>query len=431
MLIKKLPYLFVTLLIGILVGCGSSNPLADEAESNLKSQNFQAALESAEQSIETYPKDPLGYYYKGVVLGQLAGETENADSSLVYYKRMNEAFDRAKEVAANAEEVPEEIERIDDVKNLLWQTEHNRAVKLVTDDSLKNTVENPLEKSVQHLQNATVIQPDSALSWTVLAQVSAMNQNFEQAAEAKEKFLTVAVDTAVKVSDYMQLASYYYQLDEQQKVLEVFQRAQKQYPKNEKIVSNLADAYARTGEADKAIATVQELVEQFPENPQYHLVLGSQIYQQALLLSDTLEANAQKISELKQQGNTQQAAQLEQENQQLQQRINELTNRAEEEIKTTLEYRPDDANAYNTLGIIYQNKAKEKFDARNRTRDNEKAAKLDAQGEELLRIAMNYYEQAAEIDPDNQNYWKSLFSIYTALGMDEKAREAMEKGGIE
>jgi len=43
---------------------------------------------------------------------------------------------------------------------------------------------------------------------------------------------------------------------------------------------------------------------------------------------------------------------------------------------------------------------------------------------------MKYYEIAAEIDPDNQEYWKNLFSIYTALGMDQKAEEAMQKAGM-
>ncbi|HEX6983279.1 MAG TPA: tetratricopeptide repeat protein, partial [Balneolaceae bacterium] len=308
----------------------------------------------------------------------------------------------------------------------------NRAVKLATEDSLKKTVPNYLQKSVQRLQNATIIQPDSALSWAVLSQVSAMNQNYEQAAKAQEQYFTLVPDTAITVNDYMRLASYYYQLDKQQEVLEVFQNAAEQYPKNEKVVSNLADAYSRTGNSDKAIETVENLVEQFPENAQYHLVLGSQIYQRALHLSDTLSANTKMIADLQQEGgNADKIAQLKQENQQLEKEITELTNRAEEELKTALEYRPDDAAAYNTLGIIYQNKAKSVFDERNRTVDNQKAAELDARGEELLRTAMKYYEQAAEIDPENQSYWRSLFSIYTALGMDEQAREAMEKAGIE
>ncbi|SHF63919.1 Tetratricopeptide repeat-containing protein [Fodinibius roseus] len=441
MLIKKLPHVLLTLLIGILVGCGSTNPLADEAQSNIESQNFEEALAAAEKSIEQNPQDPIGYYYKGVALGEMAGAEEDPQARAETYKEMNAAFAEAKEVAETAEEVPGEIERIDDVKNVLWQTEHNRAVELATDDSLKQTVDNPLEQSMYHLKNATSIQPDSLLSWDVLSQVAAMNQSFEEAANAKEKFISMAQDTSLEANDYLQLASYHFQLDNQQEVVNSLEKAHDQFPDNQEIVSNLADAYQRVGEPEKAIATVEKLVEQEPENPQYHLVLGTQIYQQALTLTDSLSANSNEIINLRQEINNssdsekqniqQQIENLQQENRQLQSRIDELTDRAEEELNTVLEYRPNDDAAYNTLGIIYQNKAKALFDQRNQTTDNQKAAELDKQGQKFLKEAMHNYERAAEIDPNNQGYWKSLFSIYTALGMDEKAQEAMKKAGMQ
>lgn len=441
MLVKKIPHVLLTLLIGILVGCGSTNPLADEAQSNIESQNFEEALAAAEESIQTNPKDPLGYYYKGVALGEIAGAEEDPAARAETYKEMNAAFEKAKEVAKEAEDVPGEVERIEDIKNVLWQTEHNRAVELATDDSLKKTVNNPLEQSMQHLKNATSIQPDSLLSWDVLSQVAAMNQSFEEAAGAKEKYISMAQDTSLEANDYLQLASYHFQLDNQQEVVTSLEKAHDQFPDNQEIVSNLADAYQRVGEPEKAIATVEKLVEQEPENPQYHLVLGTQIYQQALTITDSLSANSNQIVKLRQQLNNssdsekqniqQQISSLEQENEQLQSRIDELTDRAEEELNTVLEYRPNDDAAYNTLGIIYQNKAKALFDQRNQTTDNAKAAELDKQGQEFLKESMRNYERAAEIDPNNQDYWKSLFSIYTALGMDEKAQQAMQKAGMQ
>ncbi|MGD8426438.1 MAG: tetratricopeptide repeat protein [Balneolaceae bacterium] len=440
MLKKKLPYLLITLLVGLLMGCSSPNPLADKAKSNIEKQDYQAALEAAEQSIEQHPDDPLGYYYKAVALGDLADQMDDPAKSADLYKQMNEAFDKAEDVASNSEKSPGELERIPSVKNVLWQSEHNRAVNLATDDSLKNTVQDPLKRAVLHLKNATMIQPDSALSWNVLAQIASMDQEYQQAAEAKDHYIKMIPDTTVKPNDYLQLASYYYQLDKQQEVLGVFQRAQKQFPENQDIVSNLADAYNRVGQPDKAIETVRQLVEKNPENPQYHLVLGTQIYQKALTFNDSLSANSDTILELQQKLKNasgaeakkiqNQISQLEMQNNELQSQVDNLTDNAEKELKTTIEYRPKDDKAYNTLGIMYQNKAKAVFDKRNRTTDNEEAAKYDKQGKELLRKAMNYYESAAQIKPDNKDYWRSLFSIYTALGMDQKAQEAMKKAGM-
>lgn len=438
MFTKKLPHLLLTLLIGILISCGSSNPLADKAQSNIESQNFESALAAAEESIQKNPNDPLGYYYKGVALGEIAGAKEDPSARTEIYQEMNAAFDKAKAIADTSESVPGEVERISSVKQVLWQTEHNRAVKLATDDSLKKAVDQPLVKSMAHLKNATTIQPDSALSWNVLSQVAAMNKSFEEAASAQKKYLSIAVDTTLKPNDYLQLASYYYQLDEQEEIVTVLENASEQFPQNQEIVSNLADAYQRVGKSDKAISTIEELVEKNPENPQFHLVLGTQIYQKALVYNDSLTQNSNKLFELKQQSKSgdsqdvqQQIQQLEQENEELRAKVNELTDRAEEELNTVLEYRPNDDAAYNTLGIIYQNRAKAIFDKRNNTTDNAEAAKLDKQGQELLKQALKYYERAAEIKPDNQEYWKSLFSIYTALGMDKKAQEAMQKAGMQ
>ncbi|MDX1671665.1 MAG: tetratricopeptide repeat protein, partial [Balneolaceae bacterium] len=115
----------------------------------------------------------------------------------------------------------------------------------------------------------------------------------------------------------------------------------------------------------------------------------------------------------------------------LQSSISELTNQAEEKLKTVIEYRPNDANAYNTLGIIYQNKAATLFEERNLTEDNKKAKQLDQKARDMLRQAMKYYENATEIDPDNKEYWQALFRVYTTLGMDQKAKEAMKKAGLD
>lgn len=441
MFIKKLPHLLVTLLAAILIGCGTSNPLADEAQDNLKNQDFEGAVASAEKSIEQYPGDPIGYYYKAVALGEIAGSKEDPTERVDYYKQMNDAFEMAQSVADTSENVPGEIENISGVKVALWQNEFQRGVNLATDDSVKSTVENPMELSLNHLRNATSLQPDSASSWNVLAQIAAQNKEFEEAVSAKEKYMGMIPESKIDTVDYLHLGNYHFNLENNEKVVETFEAGQERYPESERIVSALADAYGRAGNQDKAISTLEQLVEQDPENPQYRLVMGTKIYQQAMTINDTLATNSQEILDLQNKFN--QADQSEKEeikaeieslsetNEQLLQRVEKLTKRAEEEIKTALEYRPDDPAAYETLGVIYQNRAKAYFDRRNRTSDNEDAQKFDEKGQENIRQARDYFEEAVEIEPDNENYWQSLFQIYTFLGEDEKAQEAMEKAGID
>ncbi|HKK46665.1 MAG TPA: hypothetical protein VJ964_14160, partial [Balneolaceae bacterium] len=190
MLKKNLPYFLITLLLGLLIGCSSTNPLADKAKSNIEKKDYQAALDAAKNSIEKYPNDPLGYYYKAVALGDMANNLDDPSKSNDLYKQMNEAFDMANSLADSVEKKPDELNRIDAVKNALWRSEHNRAVNLVTDDSLKNAVKDPVKKSVLHLENATIIEPDSSLSWNVLAQVASMDQDFQKAADAKSHYIS-------------------------------------------------------------------------------------------------------------------------------------------------------------------------------------------------------------------------------------------------
>ncbi|PAU95852.1 hypothetical protein CK503_01995 [Aliifodinibius salipaludis] len=441
MFIKKLPHLLVTLLAAILIGCGSSNPLADEAQNNLKSQDFEGAIASAEKSIEKYPGDPLGYYYKAVALGELASSKEDPSERLEYYKKMDETFETAKAVADTSENKPGEIENISGVKVAVWQNEFQSGVNYATDDSLKGTVENPMEYSLYHLRNATEIQPDSASSWNVRAQIAAQNKKFEEAVTSKEKYMGMISESEIDTVDYMHLGNYYFNVGNDKKVVEVFEKGKERFPESRPIVTNLADAYSRAGQQEKAIATLEELVQQDPDNAQYRLVMGTKIYQQALELQDTLGTNSEKIMELqrkfkqadpsKQEEIKSQIDKLSNQNEKLLAEQEELTNRAEEVIKKALEIDPDEPAAYETLGVIYQNRAKNLFDRRNRTADNKKAAKLDEQGKKDIRQAMDYYEKAVELDPDNKNYWRSLFQIYTFLGMDEKAEEAMEKAGMD
>lgn len=437
-MLKKTSPLLLVLVIGLIYGCGSSNPFVDEIQSSLASNNPDTALESAEQSIEERPGDPLGYYYKGVALGDIA-DGHDASERDEFYNQMNEAFEIAEMVADTSEaDAPDDIQRIGDIKTTLWTKEHNMGIEYATNDSLMNTVDNPLDLSISHFHNATIIYPDSALSWDVMSQVAYMDEDFDLAVEAKNKALDLIDDP--EADDYLTLAAYYFNAEDVEGATRVLEEGREAYPEHQDIVTSLADFYQRLGESEKAIQTVRELIEEDPENAQFRLSLGTQIYQTALEISDEIDENYERIFELMDKLRSvssseteeieQKIQEIDRENQELITEYDALSEEAAQELEKSIELNPDVPQAYNTLGIIYQNKASQLFNERNRTMDNEEANKIDEQGKEQLRQAMTYYEQAAELDPENQDYWEALFNVYTTLGMDEKADEAMEKAGL-
>ena len=206
-------------------------------------------------------------------------------------------------------------------------------------------------------------------------------------------------------------------------------------------VQFLADAYIQAGERDRAISLVEELIENEPENPQYRRVLGTQVYQSVERISNEVSTLYEELFELRQAARNQRGQELEQTQSEIEaleseieaqeQEIDELSEISIREMSKVVELVPDDESANFILGIIYQNRAANLFERRNNTTDNEQAAEYDERAKENLEQARQYYERAAEINPDNPENWQSLFQVYTALGMEEEAEEAMQKAGMD
>jgi tetratricopeptide (TPR) repeat protein/NAD-dependent SIR2 family protein deacetylase len=407
----------------------------------LKDQQFDEALKLCETELKENKDSILGYYFKAVALAELASTNQEIEKRADYYEQMKESFEKAQNLTEYSDKYLPEINRIPAVKLALWQNEFQKGVDLATDEDLKQRIENPYKKSLLHLRIATDLRPDKPSTWNVRAQIAARNNKFKEAVSAKEKYFKLASEAEIDVVDYLHLGNYYYNLNKHKKVVEVFEDGQNRYPESEPIVTNLADAYSRAGNEEEAISTLEKLVDKDSENPQYRLVMGTKIYQQSLRLRDKVESNLQEIIELKNKHKQANKAEKEEikskiksltrDNKRIKHAQERLSKKAEKEIQKALEYRPDDPAAYETLGVIYQNKAKSCFDLKNRTTDDEESKKLDRVGKENIHQAINYYENAVELEPDNQNYWESLHQLYIFSEMYEKANEALNHINIE
>jgi tetratricopeptide (TPR) repeat protein len=203
------------------------------------------------------------------------------------------------------------------------------------------------------------------------------------------------------------------------------------YPDSIFLVQKKADALFKTNDTDGALEVVNELIMRDPSNPQYYLVVGTQIYQRVQALSDEYQDNNDAIYDLKDtDGSEDEIAKLEARNAEILAESEELTSKAENALLKAAEI--DDMNpvTFNTLGILYQNKAAALFEQRNMTTDNDEAARFDELARTEAEKAMLNYERASELNPDDQGIWETLFRIYTLLDYREKAEAAMEKAGM-
>lgn len=439
---KMKSYKILFLILAPLVlfwACETTDPLVEDVQVDLFTGNYDAALETVNTALEADSSNYVAHMYKGIVLASQAWEMEPPSTREPIYEQARSSFNTAKSFMQEQPETPAELEELNNSVISFWADEYNAGVNIQNDDSLFNATENPYETSLEHLQNAAIINPDSAMTFQVISSTYFQLDRVEEAIASYEKAMTLLEQPAVE--DYEYLNSLYLYNNQYEEAIQLSQEGREMYPEETMFVRFLADAYIQAGEQDKAISLVEELIEQEPDNPQYRRVLGTQIYQSVERISNEVSELYEELFELRQAARNQRGQELEQtqaEIEQLQseidskeQEIDELTQIAIREMSRVVELEPDSESANFILGIIYQNRAANLFERRNNTTDNQEADEFDERAKEHLRQAMKYYERAAEINPDNPENWQSLFQVYTALGMEEKAEEAMQKAGMD
>lgn len=440
MLQRNLKFIAILLIAGVFYGCAATNPNIESAKIQIKNKAYNQALQAANDAIEQDSTNGLGYFYKGVALSELAGQQETLDERRKYYERMKDAFDNAQKYFAQEDSPPQEADRIDVILATTWAQEHNRGVKYLTVDSLKG--QEGYRKAVDHFNNATTVQPDSIMSYDALTQAYLQMdpRDFDGAIKSLEK--SINMQDSASAQQYQQLSQIYVLNDNLKKATKTLEEGRELYPDTLSLVRQLTDAYFKLGRRDDALNMVRDLIEKEPDNPRYYKVLGTQIYQSAQPLNDTLRNNFDRLFQLQTEKTKaddeekvkevkQTISQLEKENAMLQDSLADLQQRAVENLRKVVELDPEDHDTYETLGIIYQNSAAIFDSKRNITIDNELANKYDKRAREELKKALKYYQKAVEIEPDEKSYWQKLFRVYSRLGMEDKAKEAGRKAGID
>lgn len=423
----------------LIISCGGeTNPLIKEAKDGIAAKNYGAALTSLDQAIEEDQTNANAYYYKGVVYSEMAQNNPTVNNRKESYTKMRENLNTSMTMYSqqgikNLETVEAQL-----LIDRMWSKEHNLGVQYAQGDSSLPQTSNPLDISEDHLENAIIINPDSVLSYEVLSEVYRLNSNVDKSISIYADMLEIK--SSPNAYDYDRLGSLYLQAERYKEANALLVEGIEMFPDSISLVQKLADSYMQIGENEKSIDVIRTLIQREPKNPQYHLVLGTQVYVMARDINDEnaakydqvfdLERSARSLSGSEKQQAESQISTIKSEIESNSDRANELIDTSIKELNMVTELRPDDADAFSTLGIIYQNKASALFEKRNATSDNDEASKIEAQAKENLRQSMVNYEKATEIRPEEQSYWRSLFQIYSLLGMNEKAEAAMEKAGM-
>lgn len=429
---------FLFIIIGMMVAaCAASDPNIETAKLNIKNGEFDKALEATQQAIDQNDGfSPEGYYYKADVLSRMAQRERDVAKRAPLYEEMVAAYDSAI-VQYKRQDVNSGFDIIIETRVInTWADEYNAGITVAQRFDSVSTEQQ--QKGVDYLKNAFIILPDSISSLEVLAEIEYQRNNLPAAIEALEK--AIELNPAPIANRYFRLALFYKESDNFDGVVNTLKTANKRYPDDIEIVQTLANTYLEVGMTDEALVVVRELINRDPSNAQYRLVYGTQIYSYAEQLTDSLDRNFDVIFELtitKRGAKKAEATKLQKQiddlyaiNKGLQDKILELTENAMVEIDKAYELDPSNHNTAYTIGIILQNKSALFFKLRDYTLDNDEAARLDEKAKSILKETLPFYKKAVETDPENTMYWTTLFRVYTTLGMNDKAAEAMEKAGL-
>ncbi len=431
-----------TLAVLVLISCGG-DPNIESAKLNLSRRDYAKALESADAAIAMTPTNPLAHYYKAFTLLE-QGKRQPVGNRESFYIKADSSFDTATELYKAQPQPGKEYALIEINRVNTWVEEYNAAINTLNANPDSAMTEDQFTKSIAHLSNAYAILPDSLNALDILGEVHLMHNDDANALATFQKAIA---------SDGEQLPFRYQRIGQLKVKAQAYGEAEailkagiEKFPDNVELVQELADLFIQSNEADKAIAVLGDLVAREPENAQYRLVYGIQIYSVTQSLSDELRNTYTSIEDLNRTIREEERksrpdrtllaqyrttlTQYTKDANATETRMNALTDRAEAELKKSIELNDTNAFAYNALGTIYYNKGLGYLDKRNATNDNTQAMEFDRMGRNLLEASLPYNERASELDSANTDYWMFLFRIYTMLGMTEKALEAQQKAGL-
>jgi tetratricopeptide (TPR) repeat protein len=258
------------------------------------------------------------------------------------------------------------------------------------------------DKAIKEFETAIAMNPDSAGTYYVLALAHYAKQNnsaalqslasalekkpdFGDAARLAGSILYSQAAVAQEAKDSVGMMQCY------NKASQFFEKAYKADPTNADNITNMIDAYERTGQSDKAMSLTKNAIERDPNNKVYRYAYGV-----FLLKQDNFEEAAKQF-------------------------------------KKAIEIDPGYADAEHNLGVSYLNwgvvlkaEAEKKAEAEAKAKKS-KEVKVDESYKDKLREALPYLENSAKRHEDDANLWQRLTQVYTILGQKDKAEMALAK----
>ncbi|HEX6983278.1 MAG TPA: tetratricopeptide repeat protein [Balneolaceae bacterium] len=391
----------LVLVFGFFIGCSTLSSTNKKKSQELTEAQLQKQLDSLNTLLSQEPSPKL-FYKKGLFLTELALKKENPRQRPSIYRNARQALNKSVELSNASNSFNDK--KAQELLKVTWSHEHNQGVRILQQDS---TLANPdYERAAAHFNNATIVIPDSSISYEMEARAYYKNQQNERAisalVDAKQNI------EQAPVSLLEQLAFLYLETEQAQKAIAIYEEAEPFSNQNLNLLHGLSNAYITAGQHQKAVELLQSLIESKPKNIIYRQSLATELY---FIADQKLESVVSAL----QNGETLEETALE--------TVDSLLNRAENQYQQILNDSPDNPEVQRGLALFYQNNAA-KYQQLLPLVEEQDEQLIKDNIEQLLSSSIPLLEQLAGQQPDDEQIWKSLYRAYSYLGMQEKADNA-------
>ncbi|WP_138429118.1 tetratricopeptide repeat protein [Fodinibius saliphilus] len=389
----------LVLAFGLFISCTTLHSSSNSGNnSDLTTTELKQNIASIDDKLSADSSSSL-LFQKGQYQIKLAEHQKDPLKRASYYNDAQRNIELA--TTQNASVLKEQA---DSLLTISWSNEHNQGIQLIQSDSTLDSAS--YQKAAAHFTNATILIPDSTVSYNMGARAYYKAQKPVKAIEILEDARSNISELPVMLLD--QLTFLYLNQDQPQKAIRLYEEGGSPSTLSLNLLHGLSNAYISAGEHRKAVSLLNDLADKKPNNIIYKQSLATELYYLAAVHLNSLKKSLRSDTT----GTISFSP------------ADSLLNRAETQLKSLTTQNPSNLELKERLAHFYHNSASKYQQILPLIADKESNAEVEEQIKVYLTSSLPLLEQLVEEKPKKKMLWQNLYQAYSYLGMHEKARKA-------
>lgn len=377
--------LLLTFGIFFAVSCTVFEKSQNEEQVSVQDQMLQR-MDQIDQQIIENPDNPELKFRKGELLLDMADlMVDPTDRNPIY---------------RNLFDLSMETDLLQPLVVQAWSEEQNSGVRLLQSDRNDDTVDH-YNDILAHFNNAVILQPDSLVTYSLLATTYYENGSIHQAIETLESAIEISDQDEQEFQE--KLAYLYLEAGRTDISVNMYENLVSESPDNHHLLHGLINAYILSNRHEDAILILKGLTDEYPARYSYHEALAAQLYFRFKNSSEHFINGTDDQDERSADQLIQWAIE-----------IDELFNLL---ISST----PINEENIYRMATFYRNSAGLLINLSEHSDDVESKQEFDRFATDHSEKSLSYWERLLEMDPDNLEYITVLHQLYLDNGMIEEA----------